>query len=120
MNSELRELFEIKQDDGKKKISKPDPGDQNVKKHITNRLAVFILGTICFVIAINTGKGSWEEVAFLIFMAIFHAIWLLFIIIEAVVLQSKKKFALRNINLIFILILLLTYFISGIFLFGFA
>lgn len=120
MNSELKELFEIKQDDVKKKISKPDPGDQNVKKHITNRLAVFIFGTICFVIAVNAGKGGWEAIAFLIFMAIFHAIWLLFIIIETVVLHNRKKFILRNINLIFILVLLSTYFISGIFLFGFA
>ncbi|MGG5207814.1 hypothetical protein ACQWU4_02620 [Chryseobacterium sp. MIQD13] len=120
MNPELRELFEIKQEDKEKdkKISKVT--DQNVKSHITTRLAVFILGTICFVIAINEEKGGWEEIAFLIFMAIFHGLWLLFIIIEAVILQRKKKFILRNINLAFILILLLTYFISGIFLFGFA
>ncbi|REC76359.1 hypothetical protein DRF60_13400 [Chryseobacterium elymi] len=120
MNSELKELFEIKQEDKDKdkKISKPT--DQNIKKHITTRLAVFILGTICFVIAIMEGKGVWEEIAFLIYMALFHAIWLLFIIIEALVLHCNKKLTLRNTNLIFILVLVLTYFISGIFLFGFA
>ncbi|MDP9959894.1 hypothetical protein [Chryseobacterium lathyri] len=120
MNSELKELFEIKQEDKGKEKKTGKITDQNVKKHIATRLAVFILGTICFVIAIIEGKGGWEEVAFLILMAIFHAIWLLFIIIEAVVLHSKKKLALRDTNLIFILVLVLTYCISGIFLFGFA
>lgn len=119
MSPELRELFEIKQEDGNRKTS--TPADQNVKKHLTTRLAVFILGTICFIIAINAGgKGGWEEIAFLIFMALFHAAWLLFIIIEIVILQTRKKLILRNINLVFIVILVLTYFISGIFLFGFA
>ncbi|MCT2564230.1 hypothetical protein [Chryseobacterium herbae] len=119
MNKELRELFEIKQEDKEKKVSQPT--DQNIKNHILIRLAVVIIGTLGFVFLININESQgWEVVALLIFMAIFHAIWLLYIIIEAMILQSKKEFILRNINLVFILILLLIYGIGGIFLFGFA
>ncbi|WP_223607690.1 hypothetical protein [Chryseobacterium sp. OSA05B] len=117
MNQELKELFEIKQEDKEKKVSQPT--DQNVTNHILIRLAVMIIGTLGFGIAVNESQG-WEGLALLIFMAIFHGVWLLYIIIEAVILQNKKKFILRNINLIFILILLLIYGIGGIFLFGFA
>ncbi|KFF21819.1 hypothetical protein [Chryseobacterium sp. JM1] len=117
MSPELRKLFEIKQEDEEKKISQPT--DQNVKNHILIRLAVLITGTLGFAFLINGAEG-WGAVALVIFMAIFHGIWLLYIIIETMILQSKKKFILRNINLVFILILLLIYGIGSIFLFGFA
>lgn len=117
MNSELRELFEIKQEDEQKKTG--PPADQNAASHILIRLTVMIIGTLAFAIVINDAKG-WDGLALLILMAVFHAVWLLFIIVEAVILQNKKKFTLRNINLIFILVLLLIYGIGGIFLFGFA
>lgn len=76
-----------------------------------------IIGTLTFAIVINVAKG-WDGLALL--MAAFHAVWLLFIIVEAVILQNRKKFMLRNINLIFVVILLLIYGVGGIFLFGFA
>lgn len=117
MSPELRELFEIKQEDKEKTVSQPT--DQNVTNHILIRLAVLFTGTLGFSFLIN-GADGWGALAMVIFMAIFHAVWLLYIIIEAVILQSKKKLMLRNINLVFILILLLIYSIGGIFLFGFA
>lgn len=117
MNSELRELFEIKQEDENKKTGQPVR--QNVAGHILIRLGFIIAGTIFFGIIISNSKG-WDGIGLLFLMIIFHAVWLLFIIIEAVILQSRNKLVLRNINLIFILILLLIYGIGGIFLFGFA
>lgn len=118
MNSELRELFEIKQEDQNKKISQP-PSDQNMIDHMIVRLAVIIIVTLVFGIAINEAKG-WDGLALLMLMAVFHTVCLIFMIVEAVILHNRKKFILRNVNLVFILILLLIYGIGGIFLVGFA
>ncbi|KXH84489.1 hypothetical protein [Chryseobacterium kwangjuense] len=117
MSPELRELFEIKQEAESKKTGQP--ASQNVANHLLIRLGIIIAGTIAFGVAISESKG-WDGLGLLILMAAFHAVWLLFIIIETAILQSRNKFVLRNINLIFILILLLIYGIGGIFLFGFA
>nr|WP_315032339.1 hypothetical protein [uncultured Chryseobacterium sp.] len=113
MNRELKDLFEIKQDETK--TSKPV--SQNVKTHIAIRLGVLILGTIVFFIAMNEAKG-WDGLAYLIFMMVFHGLWFLFIIIETTVLQSKGKLVLRNINLIFVCALLLIYGITAAVFFG--
>jgi len=104
MNRELRELFEIKQDEEKN----IQPADQNVKNHILIRLAALIFGSIVFFIAMTQAKG-WDVLGYLFFMMIFHAVWLLFIIIEMAILQSNEKLKLRNVNLTFTLILLLIY-----------
>ncbi|GEN69671.1 MULTISPECIES: hypothetical protein [Chryseobacterium] len=104
MNRELRELFEIKQDEEKS----IQPTGQNVKKHILIRLAVLIFGSVAFLIAMSQAKG-WDVLGYLFLMMIFHAVWLLFIIIEMVILQGSEKLKLRNVNLIFTLVLLLIY-----------
>jgi hypothetical protein len=113
MNPEFRELFEIKQDDKENNL----PAHEDVKKHIIIRLAVFILGSIVFFIGMSQAKG-WDALGWLFFMMIFHAVWLLFIIIEAVILQGNGKSKLRNVNLIFTGVLLLIYGIGAALLFG--
>ncbi|WP_061084683.1 hypothetical protein [Chryseobacterium indologenes] len=113
MSPELRELFEIKQGNEKK----AEPGGQNVTRHILIRLAVLIFGTVVFAIAMSQAKG-WDGLAYLIFMMIFHGLWFLFIIIEATVLQSKDKLALRNVNLIFAGSILMIYGIAAALFFG--
>ncbi|AZA83875.1 hypothetical protein C1637_13415 [Chryseobacterium lactis] len=115
MNPELRELFEIKQEDGNKKPIT----DHNVKKHIVIRLAVLVSGSIVFFIGMNEAKG-WDGLGWFFFMMIFHALWLLFIIIEAVVLQGNGKTKLRDINVIFSIALIVLYAIgAALFLGGF-
>lgn len=104
MNPELRELFEIKQDEEKNK----KPSHQNIWKHILIRLSVVVLGTIVFFIIMSKASG-WGAFGFAVYMLIFHVLWLLFIFIEAIVLQSNEKYQLRNVNFIFIGILLLIY-----------
>ncbi|PKF75905.1 hypothetical protein [Chryseobacterium sp. PMSZPI] len=112
MNPELRELFEIKQDDEKNN----QPTNQNVTTHIITRLALIIFGTLGFVIAMTQAKG-WDALGYFFFMMIFHAVWLLFIIIETIFLQGSGKVKLRNVNLVFISVLLIIYGIgSGVFL----
>ncbi|WP_300689937.1 hypothetical protein [Chryseobacterium sp.] len=113
MSPELRELFEIKQDEETNK----QPNNQNAINHILIRLAVIISGTIVFVIAMSRAKG-WDGLAYLIFMMAFHGLWFLFIVIETVVLENKGKSRLRNVNLIFIGVLLLIYGIGAALLFG--
>ncbi|NIF04970.1 hypothetical protein F3J23_05900 [Chryseobacterium sp. Tr-659] len=113
MNPELRELFEIKQDDE----NNNKPVRQNVGTHIGIRLAVIILGTIGFFIGMIQAKG-WGALGIAFFMMIFHALWLLFIIIETAVLQSNGKFKLRNVNLIFIAILLFIYALGALIFLG--
>lgn len=105
MNPELRELFEIKQDDNKS--SRPVV-KQNVLIHVFIRLGVIILGTIGFGIAASNASG-WGALGYAFYMMIFHALWLLFLIIETIVLQSSGKYKLRNANSILIGILLLIY-----------
>lgn len=104
MSPELRELFEIKQDDEKSS----HPIRQNVLIHVFIRLGVIILGTIGFGIAASNASG-WGALGYAFYMMIFHALWLLFLIIETIVLQSSEKYKLRNANSILIGILLLIY-----------
>ncbi|WP_185288612.1 hypothetical protein [Chryseobacterium lactis] len=104
MNPELRELFEIKQDDEKNSR----PVNQNILIHIFIRLGVIILGTIGFGIAASNASG-WGALGYAFYMMIFHALWLLFLIIETIVLQSSEKYRLRNVNFILIGALLLIY-----------
>ncbi|MDR2236977.1 MAG: hypothetical protein LBE92_12720 [Chryseobacterium sp.] len=115
MDPELRELFELKDDNNEKGDRKPP--EQNVLRHATIRLAVFIAGTIVFGIAMSQAKG-WGALGILMYMMIFHAVCLLFIIIETPILKSNNKPALANVNIIFIVILLLIYGISAISIFG--
>ncbi|MET3037824.1 hypothetical protein ABXT08_17130 [Chryseobacterium sp. NRRL B-14859] len=113
MNSELRELFEIKEDE-----EKPNkPVSQNVGAHVVIRLAVIVLATIAFFFAMSQAQG-WGALGIALYMVMFHALWLLFIIIETVVLQSNGKLKLRNVNLIFIGVLLFIYGIGAIMIFG--
>lgn len=105
MNPELRELFEIKQDD--RKNSRPVV-KQNVLLHVFIRLGIVILGTVIFSIAMSQASG-WGAYGYLFYMLIFHGLWLTFLIIETIVLQSSGKYKLRNANSILIGILLLIY-----------
>ncbi|MDR6923619.1 MULTISPECIES: hypothetical protein [Chryseobacterium] len=110
MDPELKELFELK--DEKEETGTPKIPEQNVIKHVLIRLAVLIVGTIGFGIAMSQEQG-WGVMGYLLFMMAFHAIWAIFMIIEALVLQSNKKLILRNTNFALIAGLL---FIYGLFL----
>ncbi|MFP3831591.1 hypothetical protein [Chryseobacterium sp. SIMBA_028] len=112
MSPELRTLFEIKEE---KKKNNP-PARQNVGTHVLIRLAVLILGTIAFSIAMSLASG-WAILGIAIYIVIFHSVWFLFILIEAIVLQSNEKLKLRNANLILSGILLLIYGIAAIMIF---
>lgn len=112
MSPELRELFEIKEE---KKKNNP-PARQNVGTHVSIRLTIIILGTIAFFIAMSEASG-WGVLGVAIYMVIFHSLWFLFILIEAIVLQSIEKLKLRNANLTLSGILLLIYGIAAIMIF---
>lgn len=104
MSPELRELFEIRQDEEKSSR----PVRQNVLIHVFIRLGMIILGTIGFGIAASKANG-WGALGYAFYMMIFHALWILFLIIETIVLQSSEKYRLRNVNFILIGVLLLIY-----------
>ncbi|WES99126.1 hypothetical protein P2W68_05785 [Chryseobacterium arthrosphaerae] len=104
MSPELRELFEIRQDEEKSR----QPSQRNIWKHIIIRLAVIVAGTIVFFIIMSKASG-WGAFGFALYMLIFHVLWFLFIFIEAIVLQNNEKYKLRNVNFIFMGILLLLY-----------
>lgn len=110
MDPELKELFELK--DEKEETGIPKTPEQNVVKHVLIRLAVLIAGTVGFGIAMNDEYGL-GAVGYLLFMLVFHVLWAVIMIIEALVLQSNNKLILRNTNLGLIVGLL---FIYGLFL----
>ena len=109
MDKELRELFEIKEDE-KILVSKEKP---DIVKHILIRLGILIAGTIGFIIVILNANG-WDVLGYLIFMFGFHALWLVCILIESFILHINKKYILRNTNLIFTAAMLVLYCIGYI------
>ncbi|MDQ0064548.1 hypothetical protein [Chryseobacterium lathyri] len=110
MDNELRELFEIKEDDHIIFVSEEKP---NIAKHILIRLAIFIAGTIGFAAVILSASG-WDVLGYLIIMFAFHIIWFIGILIETFILHINKKYILRNANLIFLAVVLILYCIAYI------
>ena len=106
MDPELKELFELK--DEKEETGIPKTPEQNVVKHILIRIAVLIAGTIGFGIAMGEERG-WGVLGYLLFMMVFHALWAIIMLIEALVLQSNNKLILRNTNFGLIVSLLFIY-----------
>lgn len=114
MDNELRELFEIKEDDHTIFVSEKKP---NTAKHILIRLAIFIAGTIGFTAVIFNANG-WDVLGYLIIMFAFHAIWFFCILIEALILHINNKYILRNANLKFSAVVLILYCIAYIAIFN--
>ncbi|MGC5743685.1 hypothetical protein [Chryseobacterium sp. NFX27] len=113
MNNELRELFEIKEDD---KISVSEK-KQNILKHVLIRLAIFIAGTAGFTAVIVSANG-WDVLGYLIIMFAFHGVWFVGILIETFILHINGKYILRNANLIFLAVVLTLYCIAYIAIFN--
>ncbi|KFF01547.1 hypothetical protein [Chryseobacterium luteum] len=113
MDKELRNLFEIKEDD---KINVSE-NKQNILKHILIRLAIFIAGTIGFTAVIFSVSG-WDVLGYLIIMFAFHVVWFVCILIEALILHVNGKYILRNANLIFSVVILILYCIAYIAIFN--
>mgnify|MGYP001087764424 CR=1 FL=1 len=109
MDKELRELFEIKEDE-KILVSEEKP---NIAKHILIRLSIFIAGTIGFTVIILNSSG-WDVLGYLIFMFAFHVIWFIGILIETFILHINKKYILQNTNLIFLAAVVIFYCIAYI------
>ena len=109
MDKELKELFEIKEDE-KILVSEEK---QDTRKHILIRLGILIAGTIGFIVIILNSNG-WDVLGYLIFMFAFHAVWLVGILIETFILHINKKYILRNTNLIFTAVMLVLYCIGYI------
>ncbi|MGK6340882.1 hypothetical protein ACMGDK_01505 [Chryseobacterium sp. DT-3] len=114
MDHELKELFEIKEDDNKVFVSEEKP---NIVKHILIRLAILIAGTIGFIVVVFNANG-WDVLGYLIFMFAFHAVWFVCILIEAFILNINKKYILRNTNLICTAVILVLYCIAYIAIFN--
>jgi|GEM_PF-4100748 len=88
--------------------------NQNAIKHLLIRVfsIIFIIGSI-FILTELENFGTNDSLAILLLCAVLFLIWFVFLIIEAIVLQVRKKYILRNVNLIlvgfiFVLILLFT------------
>lgn len=113
MNPEIRELLEIKSDN-EDKITQ---SNQNVLIHTLIRLGVLVVITIGIINAADLGRGS-DIFGYLLSIVIFHGVWFIYIIIETIILNSNKKAKLRNVNLIFIGIILLVYLPVFIIIFG--
>lgn len=76
---------------------------QNALKHLLIRVfsIIFIIGGILLFSEIQN-LGMNDGLAVLLGCAILFIIWFIFIVIEAIVLQVRKKPVLRNVNLIII------------------
>lgn len=103
MNPELRELFEIKEEPEQRK-----PAQQNVILHVIIRLGILLAGSLLFLVMMIQAKG-WDGLGFLVYAMIFHFAWFVFLVIETLILESRNKSKLRNVNLIFISLFLIFY-----------
>jgi len=88
---------------------------QNVAKHLLIRVfsIILIIGTILIYTELEN-FGTNDTLGIWLGCAILFIIWLFFLAIEAIVLQVRKKYILRNVNLILIgfVLLLITLFIG--------
>ncbi|UWX61646.1 hypothetical protein N0B40_05045 [Chryseobacterium oranimense] len=109
MDQELRDLFEIKEDE-KILVSEEKP---DIIKHILIRVGILVAGTIGFTVVILNASG-WDVLGYLIFMFAFHAVWFVGILIESIILYINRKYILRNTNLIFTAAMLVLYCIGYI------
>lgn len=73
---------------------------QNIVKHFLIRIfsVFFIIGAILLFTEF-ADFGMNDNIAILFGCAIIFIIWFFFLVIEAIVLQVRKKFILRNVNL---------------------
>ena len=98
--NEIYELLEINAPGENSKLSDPS---QNWITHLLIRVGLIlgILGGI-FILTEIVHYGSNDTLAILLGCILIFIIWLLFIVIETIVLQVKNKRILRNANLILI------------------
>ena len=85
---------------------------QNVFKHVVYRLVILILMTLIvmiFAVVIDDpGIVSYVEIWLLyiyLFSLLLLILWCVYMLIEAFVLHMKKKYNLRNANLVFLVII---------------
>lgn len=90
-------------------------GNQNVAKHLLIRVfsVILIIGTILIYTELES-FGSNDTLGIWLICALIFIIWFFFLVIEAIVLQVRKKHMLRNVNLIIIgfALLSITFFIG--------
>lgn len=110
---EIDELLEINSEENTTLL----PSGQNVFKHIGIRIGIilFIIGSF-FCYAEYGDLGTNDTLGLALAGAIVFLAWLLFLVIEALVLHFNKKPVLRNTNLIIVggLVLFIFLWIAGL------
>ena len=94
------EIFDLLEINDPEDNFNPNEKGQNWVKHFLIRVIsiVFIIGAIIIISEIQN-LGMNDNLAILLGCILIFFIWLLFIIIEAIILQVRKKTILRNTNL---------------------
>lgn len=110
--NEVYDLLEIHQPENDFKSIN---GSQNMAKHLLIRVfsVILIIGAILIYTELEN-FGSNDTLGIWLGCALIFIIWFFFLVIEAIVLQVRKKHLLRNVNLILIgfVLLLITLFIG--------
>lgn len=105
INNDINDLLEINPE---KRINQKN---QNIVKHVLIRAGVAVLSLLIIVLYLDRcDLGMYGFLALFYIMGSFLLLWMIFLLIEALILHNNKKPLLRNANLIMILTLVILVF----------
>ncbi|GAQ48388.1 hypothetical protein [Flavobacterium psychrophilum] len=105
INNDINDLLEINPE---KRINQKN---QNIVKHVLIRAGVAVLSLLIIVLYLDRcDLGMYGFLALFYIMGSFLLLWIIFLLIEALILHNNKKPLLRNANLIMILTLVILVF----------
>ncbi|HHT8814723.1 conserved membrane hypothetical protein [Flavobacterium psychrophilum] len=105
INNDINDLLEINPE---KRINQKN---QNIVKHVLIRAGVAVLSLLIIVLYLDRcDLGMYGFLALFYIMGSFLLLWMIFLLIEALILHNNNKPLLRNANLIMILTLVILVF----------
>ncbi|SNA80820.1 conserved membrane hypothetical protein [Flavobacterium psychrophilum] len=105
INNDINDLLEINPE---KRINQKN---QNIVKHVLIRAGVAVLSLLIIVLYLDRcDLGMYGFLALFYIMGSFLLLWMIFLLIEALILHNNKNPLLRNANLIMILTLVILVF----------
>ncbi|SNB22394.1 conserved membrane hypothetical protein [Flavobacterium psychrophilum] len=105
INNDINDLLEINPE---KRINQKN---QNIVKHVLIRAGVAVLSLLIIVLYLDRcDLGMYGFLALFYIMGSFLLLWIIFLLIEALILHNNKNPLLRNANLIMILTLVILVF----------
>ncbi|EKT4502083.1 hypothetical protein AAIP31_001753 [Flavobacterium psychrophilum] len=105
INNDINDLLEINPE---KRINQKN---QNIVKHVLIRAGVAVLSLLIIALYLDRcDLGMYGFLALFYIMGSFLLLWIIFLLIEALILHNNKKPLLRNANLIMILTLVILVF----------